>query len=104
VPSVPSRRRFGGIGWSRWQRARSADWMCTSGTVLSATVQVGGASSDRVAQPLVFYSYQVNGELYQGHRVRCSTEAAAVVERCRAGAAVRVFYDPANPADSTLRF
>ena len=100
---MPTRRRFGGIGWSRWHRAQAPEWRSTTGTVLSATVQVGGAGGTRTEHPLVFYAYQVDGELFQGRRIQCAADASTVMDRCRAGSPVRVFYDPADPGNSTLR-
>jgi hypothetical protein len=73
--------------------------------VVSSSVQVGGSGSVRTEQPLVFYAYQVDGERFQGQRIRYHGEpwqAGAVVEHCSAGSPVTVFYDPADPANSTL--
>lgn len=87
------------------RRAHGPVWPSTTGTVLSASVQVGTSGDHRTEQPLVYYAYQVNGQLFQGHRLRFSgspLQAAAVVDRCSAGSAVIVFYDPGNPANSTL--
>ena len=87
------------------RRAHGQVWPTTTGTVLSASVQVGTSGDLRTEQPLVYYAYQVNGQLFQGHRLRFSgapLHAATVVDRCSAGSAVIVFYDPSNPANSTL--
>jgi Protein of unknown function (DUF3592) len=53
----------------------------------------------------VYYAYQVDGQRFQGSRLRFTGEpmpANAVVDHCPAGSAVRVFYDPADPGNSTL--
>ncbi len=87
------------------RRAHGTVWPSTTGTVLSATVQVGTSGTVRTEQPLVFYAYQVDGQLFQGHRLRflhSPWQAAAVVDHCRAGSPVTVFYDPADPSNSTL--
>ena len=59
------RRRFG-----RAAGHASPKWLTTMGTVLSATVQVGNNGSSRSEHPLVFYAYQVDGQVFQGQRVR----------------------------------
>jgi hypothetical protein len=99
------------LGLGRLRRARNGappEWRTTTGTVLSSTVQVGvgSAGAARAEQPLVFYSYQVDGQVFQGRRIRFHDQplqAAAVVDRCSAGSAVIVFYDPADPSNSTLQ-
>jgi hypothetical protein len=75
------------------------------GTVLSATVQVGTAGSPRSELPLVFYAYQVNGEVFQGHRVRRANgvcNASTTIARYPAGSSVVVWYDPTDPGNSAL--
>jgi hypothetical protein len=88
---------------SRFRRARDNDWRTTTGTVLSASVQVGTSGPRRVEQPLVLYAYQVDGQAFQGDRVQASLPATSVVDQCPAGSSVQVFYDPADPARSTLQ-
>jgi hypothetical protein len=74
----------------------------TSGTIVSATVQVPA----RV--PLVIYSYTVDGTVFLGRRIRGDGDdgpaesAATTVARYPAGSPVVVYYDPRNPADSLL--
>jgi hypothetical protein len=83
----------------------SSPWARTMGTVLSATVQVGTAGSSRSELPLVFYAYQVNGEVFQGHRVRRANgvcNASTTIARYPAGSSVVVWYDPSDPANSAL--
>lgn len=86
-------------------RSPAHRWPHTTGTVLSSTVQVSRNGNARHEQPLVLYAYQVDGQVFQGNRVRLSgsaTSASATVARYPAGAAVTVYYDPANPAVSAL--
>ncbi|MDO8389679.1 MAG: DUF3592 domain-containing protein [Actinomycetota bacterium] len=85
-------------------RSVAADWPHTSGTVLSATVQVSQKGAVRQATPLVLYAYQVGGEVFQGNRVcvRGAADASGALARYPAGACVTVYYDPANPANSAL--
>ena len=95
-------------------RSSAGAWPHTNGTVLSATVQVSHHGSSRQEAPLVLYAYQVNGQVFQGHRVRACDEfgrsrtsgtessASNTVARYPSGAPVIVYYDPANPANSAL--
>ncbi len=89
----------------RARRPSAVQWSRTKGTVLSATVQVGTSGPSPVESPLVFYTYQVNGEAFRGHRVRMQRRpgaASSVVARYPAGSSVVVYYDPSNPANSAL--
>jgi len=109
---------------ARHRREPSA-WRETTGTIV-----LSGASSegrpgiergkDRVRarttrlrhrSPDVVYAYSVDGHVYQGTRVRLSgsgrssnvgSSVVATAERYPAGAAVTVYYDPANPWDAAL--
>jgi hypothetical protein len=95
-------------------RSLAGAWPQTKGTVLSATVQVSHHGSSRHESPLVLYAYQVNGQVFQGQRVRfgdeygriavggTETSASNTVARYPSGASVVVYYDPANPANSAL--
>ena len=95
-------------------RSLAAAWSQTMGTVLSATVQVARRGNARQEAPLVLYAYQVDGQVFQGHRVRASNEsgrarlvnadssASNTVARYPSGAPVIVYYDPTNPANSAL--
>lgn len=99
---------------SSTQRSLAVAWPQTMGTVLSATVQVAQRGNTRQAAPLVLYAYQVDGQVFQGHRVRASdeagrarlpdavTSASTTVARYPSGAPVVVYYDPTNPANSAL--
>lgn len=101
------------IGTLRLLRGRRAGdtellpgaWPNTRGTVLSATVQMSHTARARRESPLVFYAYQVDGRMFQGHRVRATghcTNASEVIARYPAGASVVVYYDPTDPANSAL--
>ena len=95
-------------------RSLAVAWPQTMGTVLSATVQVAQRGNTRQEAPLVLYAYQVDGQVFQGHRVRASNETGRVrlvdadssasntVARYPSGAPVVVYYDPTNPANSAL--
>lgn len=95
-------------------RSLAVSWPHTMGTVISATVQVSHHANSRQEAPLVLYAYQVQGEVFQGSRVRVGDEfgrvrtagtessASNTVARYPAGACVIVYYDPTNPANSAL--
>ncbi len=95
-------------------RSRAVAWPQTMGTVLSATVQVAQRGTTRQEAPLVLYAYQVDGQMFQGQRVRVTDDpgrvhlahtdssASNTVARYPSGAPVVVYYDPANPANSAL--
>ncbi len=95
-------------------RSLAMGWPQTMGTVLSATVQVAQRGTTRQEAPLVLYAYQVDGQMFQGHRVRATDDlgrarladadssATNTVARYPSGAPVVVYYDPANPANSAL--
>lgn len=111
-----------GLGVALLLRARrsstvpslAGSWPHTMGTVLSATLQVSHQGNSRQENPLVLYAYQVNGQVFQGHRVRVGDEmgrvrvagapssASSTIARYPAGASVIVYYDPSNPANSAL--
>lgn len=100
----------------KWPASRSpaARWPHTLGTVQSSTVQVSFGATSRRESPLVLYAYQVEGQAFQGRRVRASDKfgrtmpggdgcsASATVARYPAGTPVTVYYDPLNPANSAL--
>jgi hypothetical protein len=95
-------------------RSAAVSWMEVPGTVLMSTIQVQRSGNSRHEIPLVVYSYQVNGMMLQGNRVRVGDElgrarvagtassAAQTIARYPVGAAVRVLCNPANPAESAL--
>ncbi|MGE3329181.1 MAG: DUF3592 domain-containing protein [Acidimicrobiia bacterium] len=106
-------------------RREPSAWSETTGTI----VMSGSAADRRLAfrrgkdrisgrtarsgprSPNVVYAYSVDGHVYQGTRVKLAGQvraagsgngAVATAERYPAGAAVTVYYDPANPWDATL--
>lgn len=99
---------------SRRARRSTTEWQETPGTVLMSTIQVRRTGTSRQEIPTVVYSYQVNGAALQGSRVRVGDElgrvrvagtassAAQTVARYPVGAAVKVLFNPYNPAESAL--
>lgn len=99
---------------ARTARRATIAWQETPGTVLMSTIQVRRNGNSRHETPTIVYSYQVNGTTLQGSRVRIGDEAgryrtadtessaAQTVARYPVGAAVKVLFDPRNPAESAL--
>ena len=103
----------------RLKAERSAKWPYVMGNVSASEVRVGQrvtSPQDGVTvggkntyTPQVAYSYSVGGTEHQAHTLSTLEEmyyqeadAARVVKRFPAGKRVRVYYDPANPADAVL--
>lgn len=98
-----------GIPYGLWGLTRSlqtADWVSTSGAIIeSRIVPVARRGPDEAA---LKYRYVVAGRPMLGDRIgymRFSTEAGArrLVDSLPVGAAVLVYYDPANPERSVLQ-
>jgi len=104
-----------GIGlYGRRRASASARWPVASGTVVSSELGYeAGKDADgddyECWWPDVRYSYSVSGSDFMGSRVRFGpvkltdeNKAKALLAPYPAGAKVDVFYNPANPKDSTL--
>lgn len=88
----------------------SLKWPSTEGEILSSEVAFDPMSGRERAQ--LRYRYTVDGKSYTGSRVTFNGDTlfsagsgearAAEVQRSPAGQAVRVYYDPADPARSVL--
>jgi len=85
------------------------NWPSTLGTVNASYLERRQSSDDRGSTnyPVVQYSYQVNGQLYQSARLAPGPEvggsgAGKVIAKYPMGAQVVVFYDPTNPSDAVL--
>ena len=87
-------------------------WPSAAGTVLMSTIQIRRSGRhSRSEVPVVVYQYHVNGQMYQGNRIRAGDQfltvrvagqAQATLARYPAGAPVTVYYNPVNPAESAL--
>ncbi|MBV6402849.1 MAG: hypothetical protein CNIPEHKO_03165 [Anaerolineales bacterium] len=83
-------------------------WSSAMGTVLASYLERRrSGDSGSVNYPVVQYSYQVGGQMYQGAKIAPGMEvggtgAGKVVNRYPEGAQVIVFYDPNNPSDAVL--
>lgn len=83
-------------------------WASAMGTVSASYLERrSSGDSGTVNYPVVQYSYQVGGQMYQGAKIAPGMEvggtgAGKVVNRYPEGAQVMVFYDPNNPSDAVL--
>ena len=86
-------------------------WPATTGTVLMSSVQSKRTGNSTSFYPAVVYQYTVNGQSYQGQRIKAGEQflniriigdAEATVRRYPSGAQVTVYYNPASPAESAL--
>jgi hypothetical protein len=83
-------------------------WPSTMGTVNNSYLERRHSSDDGSTDyPVVQYSYQVQGQVYQGSKLAPGPEvggsgAGKVVARYPAGAQVMVFYNPQNPSEAVL--
>lgn len=83
-------------------------WASTMGMVLASYLERrSSGDSGTVNYPVVQYSYQVGGQMYQGAKIAPGMEvggtgAGKVVQKYPEGAQVMVFYDPNNPSDAVL--
>lgn len=87
-------------------------WPVTTGKILSSGIAARRKPSqphgDRVANyPQVVYEYRVGGRRYRGERLSIGEAVGnfgveETLARYPAGAAVQVYYNPANPAEAVL--
>lgn len=109
---------FGGLGYYIYTRSQKAkavqqaaqSWLTTQGQIVLSRVEVSGGDTTTV-HPRVVYQYQVGAQTYQSEVIRAgsqffklttSRQAYDTVDRYPVGAAVTVYYNPANPAEAAL--
>ena len=99
---------LGVIYFMRRKMAAVSQWPSTMGSVVMSRVEWRSSSdSGSTAYPVVHYSYQVNGQAYEGYKLAPGPEvggtgANKIVARYPAGAQVMVFYNPQNPSEAVL--
>lgn len=83
-------------------------WLSTTGTVLTSRLEEWESSPGEIIDyPVVTYSYQVNGQAYEGKRITPNVESggsgsAKVIARYLVGSSVQVFYNPKDPSAAVL--
>lgn len=95
-----------------WNAKASANWPAAPGTVVSSTVARVATNNQRNVSysAEVRYEFTVDGRTWTGDRVRFGVEGATsseqaqreVARRFVPGAAVKVYYDPKDPASNVL--
>lgn len=88
---------------------RSRNWPTTPGLITHSEMIWVGARS-RSPRPKIVYAYEVDGTAHEGERIEFeyshvySREAVEkLLQQYPVGAKAPVYYDPANPRESTLR-
>jgi hypothetical protein len=100
----------GFIGWDRSRIADAGSWPSTTGRITANGIQTSAISRGRGYVPSVTFRYEVAGRSYTRSRVWLTARstfddregAEDFLRAYPAGAAVNVFYNPADPDDSAL--
>jgi uncharacterized protein DUF3592 len=97
--------------FSSYEAIRSTQWPSTSGTVSASVVEeTKDLEGDVLHRARISYVYSVAGREFVGSRARFGNwlfiswrwVARRLMRRYPIGSAVRVHYDPSDPADSVL--
>lgn len=96
-----------------WRTARqysTVHYRAVEGRVSSSEVEVNVDGESTAFLPKIEYDYTVAGRHYRGSRYRYGTighpshqEMERIVRQHPQGSMTKVYYDPANPADSLLK-
>lgn len=93
--------------------AASQSWPTTTGKVLAAEVQArrsrSGSGHTTSYYPVIFYEYQVAGQVYRSNVLQLGGEVGGGASRAQqkvmaypAGSSVQVYYNPDNPQQAAL--
>lgn len=99
---------LGVIFFMRRKMTAVSQWPSTMGTVNASYLERRSSSEGGSTNyPVVQYSYQIGGQVYQSTKLAPGPEvggtgAGKVVARYPEGAQVMVFYNPQNPSDTVL--
>ena len=81
----------------------SLEWPAVPGTVVISQLVENTAGEATSYDPLVTYSYAVNGQAFQCSRVGfIASKSKKVLAKYPKGGAVQVFFDPAKPSSTVL--
>ena len=90
-----------GCAWSFYRQHLSSRWLATAGEVLESSI---AQDADLNSIPNIRYRYTVRGRTYpHGQLATTGSYAAKLVSRYPSGQIVRVYYNPDQPQDATLR-
>mgnify|MGYP002651796972 CR=1 FL=1 len=92
---------------------RGADtkiWPAVEGVVIESAIAADREAGCQRFRPVVRYRYEVDGQRYEGSRIKWAmdqgfrkyTRARRLLDRYRAGAAIKVHYDPSRPGTAVL--
>ncbi len=95
------------IYFMRRKMAEVSQWPSTMGVVQMSTIEQRSSEDGHTDYPVVQYSYQIGGQIYQSMKLAPGPEvggtgARKVVAKYPAGAQVMVFYNPQKPSDAVL--
>ena len=93
---------------------RGADtkaWPAVEGVVLDSAIAADRDEGRQRFRPVVRYRYEVAGQRYEGSRIQWAahqgfrkyTRARRMLDRYRAGSAIKVHYDPSRPGLAVLQ-
>jgi Protein of unknown function (DUF3592) len=89
---------------------KSEHWPTAAGIISANWLRVGIGKRGRFYHPEIAFRYRVGGADYQGSRISFKfdrdgpqREAQSILDRYPMGSAVKVYYDPANPAFGILQ-
>jgi len=99
------------IALPRYVRAkRSERWPAAPGVISANWLKVGIGKYGRLYHPEIAFRYRVGAADYQSNRISFGfdrdgpqREAQNILDRYPMGSAVKVYYDPANPAFGILQ-
>ena len=91
-----------GLRLRKWAQ-RTLSWPQASGKIVESRVEMQGVADDSTVARIV-YSYEVNGTPFKGNRLGGTGMQTPhmLVKKYPVGAAVHVFFDPADPASAVL--
>ena len=100
------------VGHKLYESRRAATWVegqgrITRSEVIARAHKFAGETSEIRNFPDIDYSFKVEGVTYKGSRISIGNDTAganteATLKRYPKGAAVTVYYDPANPKNCVL--
>jgi hypothetical protein len=93
------------------READSKAWPAVDGVVLDSAIAADRDEGRQRFRPVVRYRYEVAGQRYEGSRIQWAakegfrkyTRARRMLDRYRAGSAIKVHYDPSRPGMAVLQ-
>ena len=91
--------------------ADSKAWPAVEGVVLDSAIASDRDGGRQRFRPVIRYRYEVEGQRYEGSRIQSAvkqgfrkyTRARRVLDRYRAGSAIKVHYNPSRPGMAVLQ-